>query len=555
MGARGSARRSPPSSAPGNTMTAAALVQTPLPKPAPEHAGAAAAFVRRAERALDALCGASANPLRQLGAIGFYLFWLITATGIWLYVFFDTSLAGAWASVEHLTHGQGRLGGAMRSLHRYASDAFVAVMAIHALREWALGRFRGHRRFSWITGVAPLWLAFASGVTGYWLVWDELALFVGIGTTEWFGALPGFGPSLVRNFVADGVMSDRFFSLMAFLHIGVPLALLAAMWVHVQRLTRPRTSPARAAQAWTFAALVALSAAMPALSMPPADAARVAPVLPIDWFYLAPYPAITAGHAALVWWTCAALTFALLAAPWIGARRRPAAARVDAANCNGCSRCFADCPYEAIAMAPHPRGRGLVAVVAEHACASCGICVGACPSSTPFRSGERLVTGIDLPGEPIDALRARLESGLAGVIGSGAAAPVVVLGCRHGARVEADGERVLAWSVPCAAMLPPSFVEYALRAGAGGVVVAPCPAEDCEFRFGARWALERFARAREPRLRAGVPAARVRVFEAAREDTTRLRERIDAFVAELSHLPPPALAPARRTRTGDPLHG
>ena len=39
--------------------------------------------------------------------------------------------------------------------------------------------------------------------------------------------------------IANEAVSDRLFSLLIFLHIGLPLALLAAMWLHVARLAKP----------------------------------------------------------------------------------------------------------------------------------------------------------------------------------------------------------------------------------------------------------------------------------------------------------------------------
>ncbi|MCC7059373.1 MAG: cytochrome b N-terminal domain-containing protein, partial [Burkholderiaceae bacterium] len=192
--------------------------------------GPAARALRAIERVLDRTCGEHDNPLRQQGGLGFYLFWLISITGAYLYIFYDTSVGGAHASVEQLTHGQAWIGGVMRSLHRYASDAFVAVLVVHLLRELVYGRFRGFRWYSWVSGIPTLWLAVASGVIGYWLVWDSVALFVATATAEWFGVLPGFGPALVRNFISEGAVSDRLFSLVVFLHIGVPLVLLLVMW-------------------------------------------------------------------------------------------------------------------------------------------------------------------------------------------------------------------------------------------------------------------------------------------------------------------------------------
>jgi coenzyme F420-reducing hydrogenase delta subunit len=58
-------------------------------------------------------------------------------------------------------------------------------------------------------------------------------------------------------------------------------------------------------------------------------------------------------------------------------------------------------------------------------------------------------------------------------------------------------------------MVPPSFVQYALRRGAARVVFATCSEGDCEHRLGDRWLRERLAGARQPALRASVPRTQV----------------------------------------------
>ena len=492
--------------------------------------GAAARAWRAAEHAFDRLCGVDDNPLRQLGGLGFYLFWLIAVTGIYLYIFYDTSVEGAHASVEALTHAQWWAGGMMRSLHRYASDAFVAVIVLHLVRELMLGRFRGFRWYSWVSGVPTLWLAVAAGVVGYWMVWDTVALFVATATAEWFGALPGFGPALVRNFVTEGAVSDRFFSLVVFLHIGLPLVLLLAMWAHVQRLTHPQTGASRAVTLWSLGTMLSLSLALPALSGPPADLVRLPASVPIDWFYLAPLPAIYAASPELVWASSVGVTLLLAVAPWLGRWRRPPAAEVVADHCTGCRRCFADCPFAAIAMAPHPGGEGEIAVVDADRCASCGICAGSCPSSVPFRPGAQLVSGIDLPDLTVGALRDEIDAVFRE---QAAAGSTLVFACLRGAMPAPRSGRVV-FGLPCAGMLPPSFVEYGLRAGAAGVVVVTCASGDCEYRFGVRWTLERLAGQREPRLRRGVDRARLAVFQMGREQCAPLEAHIESFGARLA---------------------
>jgi ferredoxin len=152
-------------------------------------------------------------------------------------------------------------------------------------------------------------------------------------------------------------------------------------------------------------------------------------------------------------------------------------------------------------------------------CAGCGICVGSCPSSLPFRARERLITGIDLPDRPLTALRDALRRGLAAQPGA-----AVLFGCDEGADAGAvAGPGVIALSAPCAAMLPPAFADYALRQGAARVVVASCGRHGCAYRLGGRWTDDRLAGHRDPVLRERARGPRVRLLEALRGDEVLLR--------------------------------
>lgn len=525
-------------------MTAAAFLSSdaaPIARDAER--SASSGWLTAVERRFDTIFGEAANPLRQLGALGYFLFWIVAASGGYVYIFFDTSVTGAHASIEALMRGG--LGALMRGVHRYSSAAFMLVLVLHLARELIHGRFRGFRWFSWVSGVPLVWLALAAGIGGYWLVWDSLAQFIGVATAEWFGVLPGFGDALIRNFVTAEAVSDRFFSLLVFLHIGIPLLLLLGMWIHVQRVTRPQTRPHRALGWGTLAMLVVLTLAQPALSQAPADLARMPSVLGFDWFYLAGYPLIYAWSPSSLWALAGALTLVLTVLPWLGRIERPAVAVVDPANCNGCARCFEDCPYAAITMVERAGGRTgrRIAAVAADLCAACGICSGACPSSTPFRSGETLVTGIDMPQWPIGDVRERLERGLSSVQYG---PRIVLFGCDRGAEVGAiEARGVTAISLPCIGMLPPSFIEFALRSGADGVLVTGCGA-DCEYRLGARWTHERIARAREPHLRSNVARERVCIAWTGAGQEEQLARSLAAFRETLVPRAAEAIAAPRR---------
>jgi quinol-cytochrome oxidoreductase complex cytochrome b subunit/coenzyme F420-reducing hydrogenase delta subunit len=492
---------------------------------------------RAIERAFDQVFGAAENPWRHLGAIAFFFFWIVATSGIYLYVFFDTSVEGAFRSVERMTNEQWYAGGIMRSLHRYASDAFVVAVALHLLKELVAGRFAGFRWFSWASGVPLLWLTLASGIGGYWLVWDRLAQFVAVATAEWFDVLPLFGEPLIRNFLTPAAVSDRFFTLMIFLHIGIPLALLAGMFIHIQRVNHADVAPARALGWGTFAALLVLSFVRPAVSQDPADLAAAPQAIGFDWFYLAFYPLVYAWSAEAVWILAGTVTLGFMLLPFVARRARAPVARVDLANCNGCARCFADCPYAAIEMHARSGARPgqKMPVIIPSLCASCGICTGACPSSTPFRSNQWLATGIDMPQQPINAVREELERKLPSLR---ADRRIIAFGCDQGADVRRLEEKgVGALSLLCIGMLPPAFIEYALRHGADGVLVAACLNGDCAYRLGSDWLGQRLAGVREPHLRTSVPRDRIAVVSTGAGEEASLRGALSGFRDRLAAMP------------------
>ena len=502
---------------------------------------------QRVERVFDGVFGAALNPWRHLGSLGFLFFWIIVITGLYLYAVLDTSVDGAYRSINWLSREQWYLGGVLRSLHRYAADAFVLVTLLHLLREFLLGRFTGFRHFSWLTGVPLLWFIYISGVVGIWLRWDQLAQFSAAATAEWLDALPLFATPLIRNFLSATAVSDRLFSLFVFVHIGVPLLLIFGLWFHIQRISRAEVLPPFALSVGTFLALLALSFALPIASQAAAELSLVPGVLALDWFYLFWQPMMYATSAGAVWALVAVVTVFLFVLPALPHAPASPIAEVHPDNCNGCRRCFEDCPYAAIAMVPHPSaivGRQLAQVIPD-LCASCGICAGACPSSTPFRSAAELVTGIDMPQMPIDGLRRELERGLAQFEGSDG---IVVFGCDQGARVASlKGKNLARISLICTGMLPPSFVEYALRGGAAGVLVTGCREGGCAFRLGNRWTGERLAGMREPHFRALTPGKALHIAWAGRGEEARLGVVLDtmrrALAAERLHNTHPVAAP------------
>jgi NAD(P)H-flavin reductase/ferredoxin len=275
----------------------------------------------RGEALFNRAFGDRLNPLYHLGAISFFLFWVVGATGLVLYAFFDTSVEGAYRSVEAITHGGFGLGSAMRTVHRHASDAMLLTMLFHLLRYFAFDRLRGFRWFSWVTGVVLLWLVYIAGANGYMLPWDRLAQFVTQASFEWLDWLPGFGGTLIRNFIDAAHVSNRLFSLLVFIHIGVPLVTLLLMWVHVQRVPKATTQPPRPIALALVAMLLVLAVAAPVASQGPADLRTAPALLAPDWFLLTIFPLLYLWPHGAVWGLVGGGTALLLLLPWLPPRR------------------------------------------------------------------------------------------------------------------------------------------------------------------------------------------------------------------------------------------
>jgi ferredoxin/coenzyme F420-reducing hydrogenase delta subunit len=451
------------------------------------------------------------NPLNHLGALTIFFFWVVLVSGIWLFVFFRTSVNGAFESVEYLTRQQWYLGGIMRSLHRYASDAAILTIFVHLVKEFSLDRYRRNRWFNWVTGIPLVWMVFPLGITGYWLVWDELAQYVAISSAELMDSVPIFTNAMASNFLSADLLSDRFFTLMAFMHlIGLPVFLVFGIWLHVFRLNSPNINPPRRMMAVSLLCLLVLSALLPAVSHDKADLALTPQVLNLDWYYLHVYPLIQVWSPGWVWVLLVGISTLIAVAPWLPPGRKMPVAAVSLDNCNGCKRCADDCPFGAVQMMPRSDGLNYTheAVVNADLCISCGICVGACPTATPFRTRSELLPGIDMPGQPVAELRDTIREMAAESQGS---QRVIAFGCRGNRstkELRSDGAAII--EVACMGQLPPSVVDYVLsRKHAEGVLLLGCENGDCNYRLGALWTEQRVGRQRDPQLRRRIDVSKV----------------------------------------------
>ena len=184
-------------------------------------------------------------------------------------------------------------------------------------------------------------------------------------------------------------------------------------------------------------------------------------------------------------------------------------------------------------MVPRTDGQPFVlqAQVNASLCTSCGICMGSCPSSTPFRRSKELRTGIDLPDYRLKDLRERTIAAAQALTGT---ARVLVFACDHGGARDFDGVVRL----PCVAMVPPSLFDFVLSRGlADGLAIAGCAESACYNRLGVAWTEQRIAGQRDPYLRARVPRERILTVWASVFSRRRVAAQIETFRTKLLGLP------------------
>src|SRR6476659_3053889 len=200
-----------------------------------------------------------------LGEIALYSFIVLLITGVYLTLFFDSSMAEvtyngvyqalrgvemskAYASTLDISF-EVRGGLFVRQVHHWAALMFAAAIMVHLARGFFTGAFRRHRETNWVIGSLLLILSMFEGYFGYSLP-DDLLSGIGlraalssislgmpvIGTWLHWALFGGDFPcgGVGYQCSADGILLPRMYALHILLLPGIILALigvhLAMLW-------------------------------------------------------------------------------------------------------------------------------------------------------------------------------------------------------------------------------------------------------------------------------------------------------------------------------------
>lgn len=187
-----------------------------------------------------------------MGGITFFLFIVLTLTGIYLMFYYHPSKGQAFRDILYLTHDV-PFGNILRNMHRWAAHAMIITVWLHMFRVFLTGSYKKPREFNWAVGVILLKLTMLLSFTGYLLPDDQLGFWaVTVGTnmaraTPLIGHEGPGGPELgmtayndVRFALLGGSIVDANALLRAYIWhcIGIPVVASVFMIVHFWRVRK-----------------------------------------------------------------------------------------------------------------------------------------------------------------------------------------------------------------------------------------------------------------------------------------------------------------------------
>lgn len=168
-----------------------------------------------------------------VGGMALFLFTIQFVTGILLLFYYKPTAEEAFESVQYIMT-EVSFGWLVRSIHAWAADLLVAVVAVHLISVYFLQAYRRPREMLWISGCVLLLITLGFGFTGYLLPWNQLAFFATAVGTEMAGSVPLIGQWTLEFLRGgpdvSGATLSRFFAI----HVWVlPGSFLLFVAVHL----------------------------------------------------------------------------------------------------------------------------------------------------------------------------------------------------------------------------------------------------------------------------------------------------------------------------------
>jgi quinol-cytochrome oxidoreductase complex cytochrome b subunit len=173
-----------------------------------------------------------------LGGLSFFLFILLTITGIFLMFYYTPSAETAYADIEALSTNVA-FGSLVRNMHRWGAHLMVLSVFLHMSRVFYHGAYKPPREFNWVVGVLLLFLTLLLSFSGYLLPWDQLALWAVTVGTNMAGFVPVIGNEVKFALLAGVEVSGATLLRFYVLHVlALPFILVLFLAVHFWRVRK-----------------------------------------------------------------------------------------------------------------------------------------------------------------------------------------------------------------------------------------------------------------------------------------------------------------------------
>jgi cytochrome b6 len=173
-----------------------------------------------------------------LGSFSFFLFILLSVTGILLMLYYHPAVPQAYRDMKDLRFVVSN-GVFLRNLHRLAAQAMVLAVFWHMFHVFYRGGYRPPHEFNWVVGVVLLLVTLFLSYTGYLLPWDQLAFWAITVGTNIISAMPWVGKEVRFLLLGGNLVGENALLRFYVLHcVILPLIAIILIAVHFWRIQK-----------------------------------------------------------------------------------------------------------------------------------------------------------------------------------------------------------------------------------------------------------------------------------------------------------------------------
>ncbi|HYM13838.1 MAG TPA: cytochrome b N-terminal domain-containing protein [Bryobacterales bacterium] len=173
-----------------------------------------------------------------LGSVSFFLFALLTVTGILLMLYYHPAVPQAYRDMKDLRFVVSS-GVFLRNLHRLAAHLMVIAVFWHMFHVFYRGGYKPPHEFNWVVGVVLLLATLMLSYTGYLLPWDQLAFWAITVGTNIISAMPVLGRPVRFLLLGGNLVGENALLRFYVLHcVILPLAAVLLVAIHFWRIQK-----------------------------------------------------------------------------------------------------------------------------------------------------------------------------------------------------------------------------------------------------------------------------------------------------------------------------